>query len=388
MIRKKTLSKAFCFLLLSLSVFCGFSLEGRAESAPKKEEDVIYFGYAQVKDYGSFAQVLLDIARNLVEEGSIQESFLAKYENADFEADLKDGDTRKLWNDICDANVEGARYRFRREAFFDMNEMEEADYPEMANRDDVDITFAMGTAPGVYLAENEKKNRFMCIYAADPVASGIVDPHNRNDHAFATLDLTSYGRQLDVGYRFLHFKKLGVVYEDSEDAYAYSAISFVEEKSREHGFEVVYEHVKEPVSDDDYERYYKELKEAYRKLADAGIDCLYVTICSIDYDSRMQELLDDCIIPAGIKTLAQDDFAPLAGGALFGVTLSDAGETADHVVRQIKNFAEEGTPFRELDMVCEATPKIGINVTTADRIGFALSFEDLQMVDKVFRSGK
>ena len=79
-----------------------------------------------------------------------------------------------------------------------------------------------------------------------------------------------------------------------------------------------------------------EMKQAYRNLIDKGIDCLYITISAIDYENRMQELLDDAIIPNRIKTLAQDDLAPLAYGALFGLTISNPEEEAATVVKQIK----------------------------------------------------
>ena len=102
----------------------------------------------------------------------------------------------------------------------------------------------------------------------------------------------------------------------------------------------------------------------------------------------MQELLDDCIIPSKIKTLAQDELTPVANGVLFGVTMTDCAESSTHVVKQIRRYVEEGVPFDQLDMVCEATPKIGVNFTTAGKIGFDISFKDLQMVDYIYRNDK
>ena len=349
---------------------------------------LVRIGYAQTREYGSFSQVLLETARELAREGCIAESFLDKYEDVNFEMHFEEGDTEKLWQDICDATVKGAPYQFSREAFFDMNEMPQEDYPDMVNRNDVDITFTMGTDPSVYFFEHEKKNKFMSLYAADPIKSGIVKSTTERytDNSYALMDLTPYLRQLDAGYKFLQFEKLGVVYENSEAAYDYSDIREIEQKAKEHGFEVVYEHVDEPVSEEDYDRYYTELKQAYRNLVDKGIDCLYVTISSINYEEKMQELLDDAIIPAGVKTMAQDDLAPLAYGVLFGVTISDAKEVASYVFSEIRRYAEEGVPFDELDMVYECTPKIGINYATAQRIHFDLPFEDLQIVDVVYKN--
>lgn len=354
------------------------------------DDGVVRLGYAESEEYGSFTQLLLDIALELVTEGSIDRSFADRYKDVNYEERFAPGDTRKLWDDICDSNVPGAKYRFVREAYFNMDDMDKHEYRSMVNRDDIDIMLSMGTASGVYLARNEKKNRFMNMYAADPIESGIIKSATErfDNRSYALVDMTPYIRQLDAGYKFLKFKKLGVVYEDSKDAYIYSGIPTIEAKADEYGFEVVYENVDEPVDDGDYERYYSELKQAYRKLVNKGIDCLLVTVSSIEYEDKMQELLDDKIIPAKVKTLAQDELTPVANGVLFGITMTDSAESANHVVKQIRRYAEEGVPFEELDMVCETTPKIGVNYTTASRIGFDISFKDLQMVDYIYRNDK
>ncbi|SEL21067.1 hypothetical protein SAMN04487770_10766 [Butyrivibrio sp. ob235] len=350
----------------------------------------IRFGYVESEEYGSFTQLLLDIALEFTAEGSVDESFAGKYKDVNFEEKLSSGDTLKLWNDICDAGVAGAKYVFVRDAFFNLDDMNEEDYKSVTNRDDVDIILSMGTASGVYLKNNEKKNKFINMYAADPIESGIVKSETErfDDRSFALMDTTPYIRQLDAGYKFIGFKKLGVVYEDSRDAYIYSGIPTIEAKAKEYGFEVVYENVDEPVTDDDYERYYEELKQAYRKLADKGIDCLLVTISSIEYEEKMQELLDDCIIPKKIKTMAQDELMPVVNGVLFGITMTDCSESANHVVQQIRRYAEEGVPFDQLDMVCETTPKIGVNYTTAQKVDFDISFSNLQLVDYIYRDDK
>lgn len=364
----------------------GGTLQADAAGHIKKEE-TIRIGFAEVTEYNSIAQFLLCVAREMADEGSIDKQFLDKYKDVNFEQRFTDGDTIKLWNDICDANVEGARYQFTREAFFDMSQMEESDYETMVNREDVDLTFAVGSAPGIYFVEHEKKNKFMSVYASDPVAAGILksETERYTDNSYAMVDYTAYLRQLDAGHKFLNFKKLGVVFEDNQEGILRAAIPDVEKKAEELGFETVYEHVKEPVDAADEERYYKDLKAAWRRLIDKGIDCLYITVGPIDYEGRLQELLNDAIIPARVKTLAQDEFLPVEYGALFGVTLGNTEEVAAHIFDELERYLKESVPFNELDMNCESTPKIGVNYSTAEKIGFDVSFENLQMVDEVFR---
>ncbi|MCR5603047.1 MAG: hypothetical protein K6G27_05015 [Lachnospiraceae bacterium] len=384
---KKVISAILCISLMVVSVCIKTDA---SDAVQNKAAGVIRLGYVEGDEYGPFAQLLLDMALEFVEEGSIDKSFAEQYKDVDYEEKFSYGDTRKLWNAICDANKENARYRFVREVFFDLEEMDEDEYSVIANRDDVDIMISMGTVSGVYLAENEKKTKFMNLFSANPVDSGIIKSltERYNDYSYALVDPTTYNRQMDASYKFLGFKKLGIVYEDSEAAYQYSAIDIVKQKAEEYGFEVVCEYVDEPLGEEEYDWYYSELKKAYRKLVDQGIDCLLITVASIDYESKMQELLDDAIIPAGVMTIAQDGTVPVAYGALFGVTLTDCEESAKHVVKQIRDYNEEGVPFDQLEMVYESTPRLAVNYTTASRIGFEIPFKNLQIVDYIYRDSK
>lgn len=384
---KKVISAILCISLMVVSVCIKTDA---SDAVQNKTAGVIRLGYVEGDEYGPFAQLLLDMALEFVEEGSIDKSFAEQYKDVNYEEKFSYGDTRKLWNAICDANKENARYRFVREVFFDLEEMDEDEYSIIANRDDVDIMISMGTVSGVYLAENEKKTKFMNLFSANPVDSGIIKSltERYNDYSYALVDPTTYNRQMDASYKFLGFKKLGIVYEDSEAAYQYSAIDVVKQKAEEYGFEVVCEYVDEPLGEEEYDWYYSELKKAYRKLVDQGVDCLLITVASIDYESKMQELLDDAIIPAGVMTIAQDGTVPVAYGALFGVTLTDCEESAKHVVKQIRDYNEEGVPFDQLEMVYESTPRLAVNYTTASRIGFEIPFKNLQIVDYIYRDSK
>lgn len=371
------LSVIICAALYTIKISSGKGSAGKT----------IRLGYAQVREYSSFAQQLLMLAEELEDEGSIKKGFSEKYKGVDYDRKFSEGDAKILWDDICRNNTQNAKYKFVRDAFFDMDKMSEKEYSKMVNRDDVDITFAMGTAAGVYFKENETKNKYMVLLAADPIASGIVESETKryNNNSFALIDNTTYMRQIEAGYKLLKFKKLGVVYEYSDGAYEYSAIDSILKESEKLGFRYMTENVVEPKSQDDYDRYYRDLKKAYKKLIKRGMDTLYITVSSIDYPAKLQELLNDSVIPNKIPTLAQDDVSPVVSGALFGVSLVDYAEQANHVITQLRNYAEKGISFDKLDMVCECTPKIFANYTTAKKIGFKLDFQDLQVIDTVYR---
>ena len=75
----------------------------------------------------------------------------------------------------------------------------------------------------------------------------------------------------------------------------------------------------------------------------------------------------------------------MINGAMFGVSLLDYDEQAEFLLQQLDRHVKEGVAFDKLDMVCECTPKIFINYSTAEKIGFDFSFEDLQLVDTIYR---
>ncbi len=385
---KKIIRIVLLLFVVGIAAVFGQRQDGAADGNSTARP--LRIGYAQVREYSSFAQQILMMAKEFEAEGSIKAGFVEEnYEGVDYDQSYRKGDTEKLWNAICDNMTDDRRYEFVRDVFFDMSAMEEKDYPEMIGRQDIDLMLVMGTSAGTYFKENEKKNKYMVLLAADPIASGIVksetDPGD--DRTFALLDTTSYKRQIEAGYKFLQFKKLGLVYEDSEAAYTYSAIDSIKEESEKLGFEIVVRHVDEPKSSKAKEqaRYYRQLKQAYRELVDEGIDTLYITVSSIDYVNKLQELLEDSVVPAGIPTLAQDDVTPVQYGALFGVSLVDYSEQAYHVVSQIRSYHEDGTAFDKLDPICESTPKIFMNFKMAQTIDFPVSFENLQIIDAIYR---
>ena len=246
------MKKKWCSaVLLILTVFMLSASAGMASGAESDSpEKTIRIGYAQSDEYCSYAQQLLILAKKLEDEGSIRPGFSMMYAGVNFDDKFTAGDTVKLWNDICNYNKVGSTYQFVKEAFFDMDLMSEKEYSTMVNREDVDLTFVMGTTPGVYFHENEKKNKYMVMLAADPIASGIVknETERFDQISYALIDNTTYQRQLEAGHRLLGFHKLGIVYEDSKDAYEYTAVDVIQKEAEKLGFEIVSVNVDEPTS--------------------------------------------------------------------------------------------------------------------------------------------
>ena len=71
--------------VLSIVISSDVMGAGVKENVPGADGGIIRIGYSESEEYGSFTQLLLDIALELVEEGSIDRSFAEKYKDVNFE---------------------------------------------------------------------------------------------------------------------------------------------------------------------------------------------------------------------------------------------------------------------------------------------------------------
>jgi ABC-type uncharacterized transport system substrate-binding protein len=171
-----------------------------------------------------------------------------------------------------------------------------------------------------------------------------------------------------------------MVYEKSDVAKVYSAVNEVEELAAEKGFEIVRYHVDEPLRPEDYQQYYKEVGEAYNKLA-AQVDAMFVTIASLE-SNKLSELF----IPFyenKIPVFSQLGNIEVENGALMTVSVMDETNIgrfgADNILKCLK-----GTAPRELTQEFQSTPKIAFNAAVAKKIGFKIPFKLIMVTDEVF----
>ena len=269
-----------------------------------------------------------------------------------------------------------------------MKNMNESDYIKMVNRDDIDLIITMGTVAGKYFLANETKNKFMVFACADPISGGIVknETERYTDNSFAHIDRTRYERQIRAGHNLFKFKKIGVVYQDTPETFSYSAIDKLRKLSDELNFEVVEKHVIEAQNENDYDRYYKDLKQAYKELANEGIDSLYITTATIE-NEKLMDLLDENIYPNNIFTIAQTSEQQVEYGALIGFVINDGMEQGYFAASQIKSYLE-GTPFNELEQVNDDTPKMALNYDIAKRIKLKIPMSTMLIIDSIYTSEK
>lgn len=290
--------------------------------------------------------------------------------------------TKDVWLDLCACDSDS--FVFIPERYYEKYYMSEEELNEAAAVKDVDLMITIGSLAGTFLTETADKISYdyMVIGVADPISAGIVAAADKrvNDKSFAVVDEKRIGRQIEAAYEIFRFESVGVVYEDSEAAYSYSGIGQLKAAAEKYGFDIHELHVKE-VYEDDYDRYYKELKEAYAKLI-PDIDLLYITTATIE-DEKLPWLLED-VIDAGIVTVAETSESQAEKGALMHITMSDAYEEGQFVAARILDYAC-GDKITDMDMVFEIAPKICLNRTTIERTGVRLPASIYLVADKIYK---
>ncbi len=300
------------------------------------------------------------------------------------EIDPKASNSQEIWNSVCD-HYQSDRIELVKKFYFNMKDMDKKDYSKFINSEDVDLVIVMGTVAGKYFTDYETKNKFMVFAAADPVASGMTktETERYKDNSFAHIDKARFDRQIRACYKMIKFKKIGVVYQDTPEAYVYSAIEPLRNAAKELNFEIIEEHVDEAKDDADYKRYYSDLKKAYKSLAKKGIDTLYITTATIQ-DEKLLELLEPDIYKNNIYTIAQSNERQVELGAMLGVTILDTFEQGYFGAEQIKAYLD-GTPFNQLEQVNDGTPKMYINYDIAKRVGFKVTLSELLIMDAIYK---
>ena len=289
--------------------------------------------------------------------------------------------TEEVWQDLSKCSSE--YLEFVPEVYYEKYYMSDEELEEATNCDKVDLMLSIGSLSGTFLTSVSDRINYdyMVMAVVDPISAGIIagTDERYNDRSFAVVDTGRITRQLESAYEIFQFKDVGVVYEDTEEAYSYSGIGQLEEMSEKYGFNIHRMHVKEAY-ENDYERYYSELRAAYSELI-PEIDMLYITTATIE-DDKLPWLLED-VIDAGIVTVAETSESQVENGALMHITMSDATEEGQFIVSKICDYAR-GVPIKEMDMVFEVAPKICLNSTTIKRTGARLPLATYLIADKIY----
>ena len=336
-------------------------------------------GYAETDPYGNFAGTLYGIVKGLEKLGWLTGVEEIPYQHGQ-------ADSRVMWQWLAAADI-GPYIQFVADAHYSFIDNEQLVKDQINERltkqsdRDIDLMLVMGTLAGNHVATELHHVPTLVFSSSNPVDSGIIQSVEDSgyDHIWAHMDPERYKKQVQLFYDIFQYKKLGMLYENSDVGRIYAAVEDVAQFAVEHEVEIEARYVNEPRSQAEYERYYADLAIGFKELAEQ-VDAMYLTFGVWELD-RLPELLQpfyDKRIPVfsqlGPEEVQQGALLSLARPNFDGIGLFGA----DTIAQVLK-----GAKPRELPQVYGDTPSIVINMEVADRIGYRVPFEILLTADGV-----
>jgi len=253
---------------------------------------------------------------------------------------------------------------------------------ERANkRKDIDMIITMGTKAAQSLANDRHRTPIMIFSTTDPIAAGVIkaiDDSGR-DHVWAHLYPTRQRRHIEVFHDIFHFKKLGMVYEDTVLGRSFAGLEQAREVAKERNFEIIVRNMAE--NKDNQVIFEKELLRLYNELA-GQIDAFYLTIYAARKYERLPHLLKpfyDRNIPIFTQMGIEVKYGALMSVS-DGTDLKGFGRFAAESV--VKVF--HGEKPRRIPCVYEHPPRILLNMDVCRKIGYRPPFDILLVADDIY----
>jgi hypothetical protein len=173
---------------------------------------------------------------------------------------------------------------------------------------------------------------------------------------------------------------MGMVYEHSATGRIYAALADAEQVARQDGFQIQGYGIEEPRDKSDQERYYQDLLNLHKKLAQE-VDAMYLTMAPIEPE-RLPELLAP-FYQKGIPVFSQLGSEEVAHGALMSIaqaSYNQVGEYGAEVIIKLLN----GISARRIPQEFQSTPNIALNLEVAKLIKYRPQFDILLAADEIY----
>lgn len=367
-----------CLLAAGLSTQLGQAAAIKTDTPRAREDGTKWrIGYCESETFPTYTRTLVALVKGLEEKGWINDL-------TGFEGIANSGDSKVIWKWLASREV-SPYLQFVDDAFYNLREPatdREGILERLRQQRDIDLMLAMGTQAGVLLSDSSHATNVFAFAVSNAVRSGIIASveDSGKDNVWAHMDEQRFARQIRVFYDIVKFKKLGMVYENSDNARIYSAVNEVESLAQEKGFEIVRYYVNEPRNSAEYSRYYREVQAAYDQLA-TEVDAVYVTIASLESE-KLPELFQP-FYQHKIPILSQLGNIEVENGAMLTVSVMDEINIGRFGADNISKCLLGAKP-RQLPQSFQSTPHISLNATVAKEIGFKLPFELVLALDKVY----
>ncbi len=253
---------------------------------------------------------------------------------------------------------------------------------QLMDRKDIDLIVAMGTGATKSLLEaNNGKTPILAMGVSDAVKSKFVinEKDSGTDNFTVRVVPGRYKRMFEIFHDVVNFKKLGLLYSDTEDGHKYSNVTDAKQVSAERGFKII-EYKKISTSEKT-----EECEAGLQWLFAQGIDAFFIpSINCFDWNKGDVKKLFDLLIKNKIPSFARNGTQDVKAGALMGFSTIDFSKRGKFLADKLVKILKGESP-RSLNMIDNATPKISLNINVAEKIGIDPSFDILGASDEIFQ---
>lgn len=337
-----------CTAMIAVVLFCMFCFSFSADA----EQGKIYrIGYLEGGSYWIFSQELDAVKKALSDMG---------------------------WKD---------KVEFPKDAYFSpgWDEDKKPQWAESAkklmDRTDIDLIIAAGTdAVSALLKVNNQRTPIMGISVSDAIKSKFVlnEKDSGVDNFTVRVAPNQYKRMFEIFHDVVGFKRLGLIYPDTESGKTYTNLDDAQIVAKERGFEVIeYKNI----TDEKQE----ECLSGLRYFADQKVDAFFIpSLVCFDWKHSDVKALLDFLAEKKIPSFARNGTRDVKAGALMGFSSIDFSGRGKFIADKIVKIFQGEKP-RSVPMVDNAMPKISFNLHVAEKIGFNPPFDILAASDELFQ---
>lgn len=245
--------------------------------------------------------------------------------------------------------------------------------------EDISLIISAGTdATKALLKFNNKKTPVIAMGVSDAVGSGFVKSEKDSGTENFTVRIVPerFERMFKIFHEVVGFKKLGLIYPDTESGRKYTNLEEAKKVSLKAGFEIMEYKIKSEDAAD--------CLEGLKALKNKGIDAFFIpSLLCFDLNKNDVSKLISYLNENDIASFARNGSQYVKAGALMGFSTLDFSKRGDFLADMVIQILEGKKPS-SLNMVDNASPKISFNLQTAAEIGFDPPFDILAATDELF----
>lgn len=352
---------------------------GKDADAPQK---IWRIACVESGPYSEYQKIFEGIALGLVRRHIIQNG------NPLIPADSEE--LKPVWEWMSE-NAGGNKIRFVKDAFYTANwdsgkreEIIQKITHRIQTKKDIDLILAFGTWAGQDMKSLDTDIPVLSVSVTNAVESNIISSvhDSGKDNLAATIEPNRYERHIKLFHDIFNFKKLGIVYEDTPSGKNSIALNEIESMAKNLDIELVRCIDTFDIPDTDLAS--KRVKICHEKLAEQGVDAVYLTL-NIGLQAKTLPDVLSPLINAGIPTFSQLGQLDVKHGALLSLSQLNIEEEGIFAANQIEQILQGKKP-RELNQIFESLVSFAINLRTANLIGWNPPFELLVAIDEFYQT--